>query len=85
MPRDLQNIVQLRFNHRTLMVIFVYPLRILYWNNAKQMMTNKIIDENTVDALIGQFNSHLYDDSTKYISTITSHIIYDITFWSATI
>ena len=48
-------------------------------------MTIKIIDENTVDELIEEFNSYLYDDSTKYISTITSHIIYDITFWSATI
>ena len=34
-PRGEWNILQLIFNHRTLVVIFVYTLIILYWNNAK--------------------------------------------------
>ena len=45
----------------------------------------KSINENTVGALIGEFNYYLYNNSTKYTSTITTGITDYITFWSSTI
>ena len=33
-----------------------------------------ILTKNKFDALLGEFNSYLYDDSKQYISTIASNI-----------
>ena len=57
-----------------MVVITLYQLRVLHWNNSKKVMKEMFLPKNTIDALIGDFYSYLSDESNQDVTTDAAHI-----------